>query len=337
MQEQESVSMAIQHIHTYCAMCVSHCGVVATVEDGIFTKVQADPAHPNGCICVKGTAAPEIVYSPDRLQYPMRRTRPKGERDPGWVRISWDEAMDSGSLTPSGHQGPVRSRGGGLRSCDPVPAAPPPTSGTGCSAWPTPSAAPTSLTTIHICNWNLAPRRAVHLRRDATPSPGLRSCPLHSPLGPQPPGLLAGRRRAHQPGQSAGRQAHRHRPAPAQPGREGGLLAPSPARQRRRPALGMIHVLLEEALYDEPFVREWTNGAFLVREDTQQLLTGAGPRCFRAGPGHLSRLGRRGGGPWAITPTAGTRGTAWRPRFGHLYRHARRWPRRRPVGRPSSG
>jgi len=86
--------MAIQQIHTYCAMCVSRCGVLATVEDGRFTKVTADPAHPNGCICVKGTAAPEIVYAPDRLQYPMVRTRPKGEPDPGWARISWDEALD---------------------------------------------------------------------------------------------------------------------------------------------------------------------------------------------------------------------------------------------------
>jgi anaerobic selenocysteine-containing dehydrogenase len=37
--------------------------------------------------------------------------------------------------------------------------------------------------------------------------------------------------------------------------------------------MGMIHVLLEEGLYDASFVREWTNGAFLVREDTHQLLT----------------------------------------------------------------
>jgi len=38
-------------------MCISRCGVVATVEDGRLTKDNADPAHPNGCICVKGTAA----------------------------------------------------------------------------------------------------------------------------------------------------------------------------------------------------------------------------------------------------------------------------------------
>jgi anaerobic selenocysteine-containing dehydrogenase len=60
--------MAIERIHTYCAMCVSRCGVVATVSDGVLTKVTPDPAHPNGCICVKGTAAPEIVYAPDRLR-----------------------------------------------------------------------------------------------------------------------------------------------------------------------------------------------------------------------------------------------------------------------------
>ena len=89
-------------------MCVSRCGVLATVEDGRLTKVTADPEHPNGCICVKGTAAPEIVYSPDRLQYPMRRTRPKGERDPGWVRISWDEAM---ALTAS-RLGEIKARYG---------------------------------------------------------------------------------------------------------------------------------------------------------------------------------------------------------------------------------
>src|SRR5215831_17657637 len=85
--------MVVEQIHTYCAMCISRCGVVATVEDGRFAKVSVDPQHPNGCICIKGTAAPEIVYAPDRLRHPMIRTRPKGDADPGWARISWDEAL----------------------------------------------------------------------------------------------------------------------------------------------------------------------------------------------------------------------------------------------------
>jgi len=75
-----------EHFHTYCAMCISRCGVVATVEDGRLTKVNADAAHPNGCICIKGTAAPEIVYSPDRLGTPkphaaQGRSRPRLDFD----------------------------------------------------------------------------------------------------------------------------------------------------------------------------------------------------------------------------------------------------------------
>jgi anaerobic selenocysteine-containing dehydrogenase len=48
-------------------MCIAQCGVIAKVEDGRFTKVTPDSEHPNGGICIKGSAAPEIVYSPDRL------------------------------------------------------------------------------------------------------------------------------------------------------------------------------------------------------------------------------------------------------------------------------
>ena len=53
------------------------------------------PSHPTGqALCAKGRAAPELVYHPDRLLHPLKRTRPKGDPDPGWQRISWDEALD---------------------------------------------------------------------------------------------------------------------------------------------------------------------------------------------------------------------------------------------------
>jgi anaerobic selenocysteine-containing dehydrogenase len=65
------------------------------VEDGRLVAVEPDPGHPTGKnLCVKGRAAPELVYAPDRLLYPLRRTRPKGDPDPGWIRITWDEALD---------------------------------------------------------------------------------------------------------------------------------------------------------------------------------------------------------------------------------------------------
>jgi Molybdopterin oxidoreductase len=35
-----------------------------------------------------------VMLALKRLLYPLRRTRPKGDPDPGWQRISWDEALD---------------------------------------------------------------------------------------------------------------------------------------------------------------------------------------------------------------------------------------------------
>ena len=84
-----------RQVHTFCPLCVSRCGAVATVENGSFVELRPDPDHPTGsALCVKGKAAPEVVNSADRLLYPERRTRPKDADDPGWVRITWDEALD---------------------------------------------------------------------------------------------------------------------------------------------------------------------------------------------------------------------------------------------------
>ena len=49
-----------QRIHGYCGLCIARCGTVATVEDGRFTRLDPDPAHPTGqALCAKGRAAPE--------------------------------------------------------------------------------------------------------------------------------------------------------------------------------------------------------------------------------------------------------------------------------------
>jgi anaerobic selenocysteine-containing dehydrogenase len=84
-----------QSIPGFCALCKSKCGCISIVEDGRLVAVEPDPDHPTGKqICAKGRAAPDIVYSPDRLSTPMKRTNPKGADDPGWQPISWDEALD---------------------------------------------------------------------------------------------------------------------------------------------------------------------------------------------------------------------------------------------------
>jgi anaerobic selenocysteine-containing dehydrogenase len=82
-------------VATYCPLCVSRCGAVATVADGALHALEPDPSHPTGkALCMKGKAAPELVHHPERLRTPLRRTRPKGDPDPGWQPIGWDEALD---------------------------------------------------------------------------------------------------------------------------------------------------------------------------------------------------------------------------------------------------
>jgi anaerobic selenocysteine-containing dehydrogenase len=83
-------------VPTFCPLCVSRCGARAEVVDGTLVALHPDPSHPTGkALCLKGKAAPEIVYHPSRLLHPLRRTNPKSAADPGWEPITWDEALDA--------------------------------------------------------------------------------------------------------------------------------------------------------------------------------------------------------------------------------------------------
>ncbi len=59
------------------------------LKDGSLVDIRQDNDHMLGAICLRGKHAPEIVYSPHRLTYPMRRVGPKGTYN--FERISWDE------------------------------------------------------------------------------------------------------------------------------------------------------------------------------------------------------------------------------------------------------
>ena len=264
-------SSTSKKVHTYCAMCTSRCGVIASVQDGILTQVNADPAHPNSCICVKGTAAPEIVYSADRLRYPVVRTTPKGESDPGWVRVSWDQALNLAALRLNdiklnhGAEAVVFSRAttAGSAAID-------------FDGWLQRLAnafgSPNLLTSNHICTWN---RRigSKYTYGTGMPTPDFdhSRCILLWGINPN----------ATSPAQAARISRARARGAKLiviDP-RRTALTEKADCWMRVKPgtdgvlAMAMIHVLLEEQLYDAGFARAWTNGPFLLRADNQRLLT----------------------------------------------------------------
>jgi len=71
--------------------------VNAHVTDGRITRITTDarrwnPDHPPLPACARGVGQIERTYHPDRLQYPMRRSGPRGSGQ--FERISWDEALD---------------------------------------------------------------------------------------------------------------------------------------------------------------------------------------------------------------------------------------------------
>jgi anaerobic selenocysteine-containing dehydrogenase len=83
---------------TICAICSSgttHCGMNAYVQDGKLIKVEGMKEHPanEGTLCAKGASSRQYVHNAQRLKYPMMRV---GQRGGGrWKRVSWKEALDS--------------------------------------------------------------------------------------------------------------------------------------------------------------------------------------------------------------------------------------------------
>lgn len=77
-----------------CGICPAGCWVVVTYDhEGKIEKVRSDEGSDLGILCKLGEHSAEIVYSKDRLLYPMRRKGPKGTYE--FEKISWEDAYDS--------------------------------------------------------------------------------------------------------------------------------------------------------------------------------------------------------------------------------------------------
>ncbi|MEM9593548.1 MAG: molybdopterin-dependent oxidoreductase [Acidobacteriota bacterium] len=75
---------------TACILCSVNCGVEIQVQEGRFTKIRGDKAHPvsKGYQCQKASRLDFYQNSQNRLRSPLRR------RDDGtFEEVSWDEAI----------------------------------------------------------------------------------------------------------------------------------------------------------------------------------------------------------------------------------------------------
>ena len=74
---------------TVCRECPAGCGMIALVRDGRCHKVEGNPEHPTnqGRLCLRGQAALQGLYNPDRIRQPMVRDG-RGRLRP----ITWQQA-----------------------------------------------------------------------------------------------------------------------------------------------------------------------------------------------------------------------------------------------------
>jgi anaerobic selenocysteine-containing dehydrogenase len=88
---------APQQVRANCRFCGYLCGLLATVADGRVTAIEPDPSrYPyNASIqrgCRRWRAILEFLDHPDRVNEPLKRI---GERGDGqWQPVSWEEALD---------------------------------------------------------------------------------------------------------------------------------------------------------------------------------------------------------------------------------------------------
>jgi anaerobic selenocysteine-containing dehydrogenase len=75
-----------------CASCDISCSVAAEVDDGKLLRIRAsDNPFFKDNICMKGIAAPKGFANPNRILKPLKRVGERGSGD--WEEVSWDAAM----------------------------------------------------------------------------------------------------------------------------------------------------------------------------------------------------------------------------------------------------
>ncbi len=75
-----------------CGICPSGCGIEINMRGEQLHRIKPMEGHPLGIVCTRGMHAEEVIYSPDRLQFPMKRIGNRGEGK--LERVSWEEAFE---------------------------------------------------------------------------------------------------------------------------------------------------------------------------------------------------------------------------------------------------
>lgn len=256
-------------LKSVCRSCHGGCGVLLHVRDGRLIKVEGDRASPlnHGRLCPIGTVTVDLVYHPKRLQFPMRRSGPRGSGQ--WQRISWDQALDEIStrlLAIRGECGPeaiALGTGTGRHHIRWVSRF---GHALGTPNWCEPGFAQCFHPRVNTCILTFGDFPVSDFTGETPPG-----CMLfwgHNPINSGPDGET--RFNVHEA------LSHNPKIIVVDP-RQTELAKKADVWLQIRPgaddalALSMLNVLIEERLYDEPFVRRWTHGFDALAERVKLL------------------------------------------------------------------
>ena len=266
---QSLASSGRQEVAGLCGVCPGGCGARIFLEDGRITRVVPLKGHPLGMGCPRMACAAEVVYSPDRLLHPLRRSGPRGAGQ--FERVTWDQAYDHlvqrlrdladeygpesictytgrgnfelGLCEAFAPEGPPESSANAVL----FPFGSPNTTGVGACCYVAQGMiAPFACFGVHrrrmAVEWDRAELLLVWGANPATASPAVNLQRLKEARSRGARVVVIDPRRT---GTARATDAEW---VPVRPGTDGAL------------ALGMIHVLAAEALYDREFVLRWTHG-----------------------------------------------------------------------------
>ena len=80
---------------TVCGECPAGCGMLVRTREGRAVKVEGNPEHPinRGALCIRGQAALQGLYNPDRFGGPRRRRRAGGGGQGLLEPLGWPDAQ----------------------------------------------------------------------------------------------------------------------------------------------------------------------------------------------------------------------------------------------------
>ena len=258
-------------VPAFCTQCRSRCGCVAVTQGGRLLAIEPLPGHPSGeKLCPKGRAAPELVYHPDRLTRPLKRTNPKGNADPGWQPISWDEALD----TIASRMHAIADAHGAEQVAFSVTTP----SGTHISdsiSWierlVRAFGSPNIIYGTEICNWHKDFATRFTFGHDiGTPDFANTGCVLL--WGNNPAATWLARTVEIQKAVKRGAKMIVVDPRPTVFARRADQWLRVRPGTDQVLALGLANLLIESGAFDRGFLARWSNGPLLVRDDTGRFL-----------------------------------------------------------------